>query len=90
MRAIVMVASTVAMADMDESRISRGAASGFYHSSKDLGSLTSPAICGAAASIAGLATMLVAAPIVAAAAFFGVVSVTSRRRAPVLKPATPV
>jgi predicted MFS family arabinose efflux permease len=90
MRAIVMVASTVAMADMDESRISRGAASGFYHSSKDLGSLTSPAICGAVASIAGLATMLVAAPIVAAAAFFGVVSVTSRRRAPVLKPATPV
>jgi predicted MFS family arabinose efflux permease len=90
MRAIVMVANTVVMADMDESRISRGTASGFYHSSKDLGSLSSPTICGAVASVAGLGTMLVTAPIVSAAAFFGVVGLLSRRRTPVLKPATPV
>jgi MFS family permease len=90
MRAIVMVASTVAMADMDEARISRGTASGFYHSSKDLGSLTSPAICGAMASVAGLATMLLLAPIVSAAAFFGVVGLMSRRSAMRLEPAPPV
>jgi predicted MFS family arabinose efflux permease len=90
MRAIVMVANTVVMADMDESRISRGTASGFYHSSKDVGSLSSPTICGAVASFAGLGTMLVAAPLVATASFFGVVGLMARRKSPVLKPATPV
>ncbi len=80
MRAIVMVANTVSMADMDESRISRGTASGFYHSSKDMGSLSSPAICGALASAVGLGTMLVAAPVAATGIFFGMVGLMSRRR----------
>ncbi|MFN0073490.1 MAG: MFS transporter [Chloroflexota bacterium] len=79
MRAIVMVANTVAMADMDESRISRGTASGFYHSSKDLGSMSSPAICGGVASAVGLGSMLVVVPIAAAALFFGVVAALNRR-----------
>jgi MFS family permease len=78
-RAVVMVANTVVMADLDESRISRGTASGFYHSSKDVGSLSSPAICGAVASMAGLGTMLVAAPILATGMFFGIVGLLSRR-----------
>ncbi len=87
MRAIVMVANTVVMADLDEARISRGAASGFYHSSKDVGSLTSPTICGAVASAAGLGTMLVVAPIAATAAFFGLVGLMNRRGATRLEPA---
>jgi predicted MFS family arabinose efflux permease len=90
MRAVVMVANTVVMADLDEARISRGAASGFYHSSKDVGSLTSPTICGAVASVAGLGTMLVVAPIAATAAFFGLVALMSRRGATRLEPAPPV
>jgi predicted MFS family arabinose efflux permease len=89
MRAIVMVANTVVMADLDEARISRGAASGFYHSSKDVGSLTSPAICGAVASVAGLGTMLVAAPIISTGLFFGVVGLVSRRRKSRVATATP-
>ena len=89
MRAVVMVANTVVMADLDETRISRGAASGFYHSSKDVGSLTSPTICGAVASIAGLGTMLVAAPIVSTGLFFGVVGLMSRRSRTRVATATP-
>jgi MFS family permease len=79
MRAIVMVANTVALADLSEARLSRGAASGFYHSSKDLGSLSSPAICGAAASAIGLASMMVLVPLIATGLFFAGVLGLSRR-----------
>ncbi|HEX3246321.1 MAG TPA: MFS transporter [Chloroflexota bacterium] len=89
-RAIVMVANTVVMADLDEARISRGTAAGFCHSSKDVGSLSSPAVCGWVASAAGLGTMLVVAPIAAAAVFFGVVGLTRGRTVTILEPAAPV
>jgi predicted MFS family arabinose efflux permease len=78
-RAIVLVANTVELASIDESRISRGLASSLYSSSQDLGSLTSPALSGTIASIVGLSTMMGSVPLAAAGLFYLAVLWQSRR-----------
>ncbi len=74
LRALVMVANTVSLADVDETRMSRGLASGLFSASKDLGGLTSPVISGAAASLIGLASMMILMPLAASAIFFGLLA----------------
>jgi predicted MFS family arabinose efflux permease len=74
LRSLVLVANTIGIADLDETRISRGMASSVYNSAKDLGSLTGPSICGTLAAVLGLGTMLVGAPLGAVLVFFGVVA----------------
>ena len=78
-RAIVLVGNTVELASIDESRISRGLASSLYSASQDVGSLTSPALCGAIASLVGLTTMMGTVPLCAAGVFYGAVLWQSRR-----------
>jgi hypothetical protein len=85
-RAIVLVGNTVELAGIDESRISRGLASSLYSSSQDLGSLTSPALCGALASVIGLTSMMMAVPISAAGLFYAAVIWQHRRAARVTVP----
>lgn len=85
-RAIVLVGNTVELASIDESRISRGLASSLYSSSQDIGSLTSPALCGWLASIIGLTSMMTVVPLAAAGLFYAAVVWQNRRaqRAPVI------
>ena len=87
-RAIVLVGNTVELASIDESRISRGLASSLYSSSQDLGSLTSPALCGAIASLVGLTAMMGTVPLAAAGVFYLAVIWQHRRAqaAPVIAP----
>jgi dipeptide/tripeptide permease len=80
LRALVLVANTVGLSDLDDQRISRGLASGLYNSSKDLGSLTSPALCGWIASLVGLTAMMVSVPLAATVVFFGLVALLHGRR----------
>jgi predicted MFS family arabinose efflux permease len=82
-RAIVLVGNTVELASIDESRISRGLASSLYSSSQDLGSLTSPALCGAIASLVGLTAMMGTVPLAAAGVFYLAVIWQHRRAKPV-------
>jgi MFS family permease len=80
-RAVVLVANTVGVVDIDERRISRGMASGLYNASKDGGNLASPMVCGAVASLVGLATMFVVTPAITAVVFFSAaIALANRRR----------
>jgi predicted MFS family arabinose efflux permease len=74
LRSFVLVANTIGIADLDETRISRGMASSVYNSAKDVGGLTGPSICGALAATIGLGAMLVSVPLGAIVVFFGVVA----------------
>jgi predicted MFS family arabinose efflux permease len=87
-RAVVLVGNTVELATIDESRISRGLASSLYSSSQDLGSLTSPALCGALASVIGLTSMMTVVPLAAAGLFYAAVFWQNRRvqSTPVMAP----
>jgi predicted MFS family arabinose efflux permease len=75
LRSLVLVANTIGIADLDETRISRGMSSSVYNSAKDVGSLSSPSLCGALAAAVGLGTMLVGVPLGAIVVFFGVLAV---------------
>lgn len=77
-RAIVLVANTVELADVDERRMSRGLATSLFSSSQDLGSLSSPALCGALASLIGLTTMMAVVPLASAGLFFVLLAMLSR------------
>lgn len=66
-RAIVVVANSAALAEeVDETRVSRGAATSSYSASMDMSSILAPAASGAVASVFGVFGMF---SIVAAAAF---------------------
>jgi len=66
-RAIVVVANAAALAEeVDETRVSRGAATSSYSASADVSSIVAPAASGFVASVFGIFGMF---PIVAAAAF---------------------
>lgn len=80
MRAIVLVGNTVQLAGIHDARISRGMASSVFHSSQDIGMLSSPALCGAIASLIGLTTMMAVVPLASAAAFFAVVALLAGRQ----------
>jgi len=86
LRSLVLVANTIGIADLDETRISRGMASSVYNSAKDLGSLTGPSICGTLAAVLGLGTMLVSAPLGAVVVFFGLVALHRYRYQRVAEP----
>ncbi len=63
-RAVVLVANTIALTeDVDETRVSRGAASGIFNASTDLGQVIAPAVGGAVASAFGLGAMFVLLPL---------------------------
>jgi MFS family permease len=84
LRSLVMVANTIGIADLDETRISRGMASSVYNSSKDVGNLISPTLCGALAASVGLGAMLVSVPIGAVVVFFGTVALYTARTRPTI------
>ncbi len=66
-RAIVVVANSAALAEeVDETRVSRGAATSSYSASQDVSSIVAPAAAGFVASIVGVFSMF---SIVAAGAF---------------------
>ncbi|MFN0074593.1 MAG: MFS transporter [Chloroflexota bacterium] len=83
LRSLVLVANTIGIADLDETRISRGMASSVYNSAKDVGNLISPTLCGALAAAVGLGAMLVSVPIGAAVVVFGVVALNTSRAHPI-------
>jgi predicted MFS family arabinose efflux permease len=91
LRSLVLVANTIGIADLDETRISRGMASSVYNSAKDVGNLSSPSICGALAAAVGLGAMLVSVPLGAIVVFFGVLTVHRNRAGSVstTEPAAP-
>jgi predicted MFS family arabinose efflux permease len=90
LRSLVLVANTIGIADLDERRISRGMASSLYNSAKDVGSLSSPTICGGLAAMIGLGAMLVSVPLGAVVVCFGVMALHRQRSRDVLatQPAT--
>jgi MFS family permease len=66
-RAIVVVANSAALAEeVDETRVSRGAATSSYSASQDVSSIVAPAASGFVASIVGVFSMF---PIIAVGAF---------------------
>lgn len=81
-RAVLLVANTVGVADKDERRVRRGMASGLYNAAKDVGNLVSPLVCGGVASLLGLAMMFLAVAPLSAAVFFGVALLLARRARP--------
>lgn len=58
LRAVVLVANTIGMVeDMDESRLSRGVASGIFNAAGDLGLILGPSLGGLVASFTGIALL---------------------------------
>lgn len=58
LRAVVLVANTIGMVeDMDESRVSRGVASGIFNAAGDLGLILGPSFGGLVASVTGVALL---------------------------------
>ena len=86
-RGVAMVANTISVAaDVDESQVSRGLASGIYYASRDLGAILGPVLAGGVAGLVGVEGMLRLVPPLALAAYLvGVVA--SRRYAPGPAPA---
>ena len=64
MRAIVIVANTISLVeDVDESRVSRGVASGIYNASGDVGNMLGPVTGGLIASVAGITGLFLTTPL---------------------------
>lgn len=82
-RAVVLVANTIALTeDVDETRVSRGMASGIFNASTDLGQVIAPALGGAVASLFGLGTMFRVLPPLVLVLYFAAMLATARRAAP--------
>jgi MFS family permease len=81
-RGIGMVANTISLAaDVDESRVSRGLASGIYYSARDLGAILGPVLGGAVAGVVGIESMFRIVPPIALAAYLAGVVWSARRAA---------
>jgi MFS family permease len=81
-RGIGMVANTISLAsDVDESRVSRGLASGIYYSARDLGAIFGPVLGGVVAGAVGIEAMFRLVPPVALAAYLIGVGFSMRRAA---------
>jgi predicted MFS family arabinose efflux permease len=81
-RAIVLVANTIALTeDVDETRVSRGVASGIFNASSDLGQVLAPALGGAVASLFGLGAMFRLLPVPVLALYLVAMLATARRDA---------
>ncbi len=70
LRAIVLVANTISIIeDVDETRVSRGVASGVYHAAGDLGVVLGPSMGGLIASFTGIARLFFVGPLLIAILF---------------------
>ncbi|HEY7063266.1 MAG TPA: MFS transporter [Chloroflexota bacterium] len=86
-RGIAMVANTVSLAaDVDETRVSRGVATGIYYASRDLGGIAGPVAGGLVAGIAGIEDIFRIVPPLALGAYV-VALAASARLAPHRAPA---
>ena len=82
-RAVVLVANTIALTeDIDETRVSRGVASGLFNAASDLGQVIAPALGGAVASLFGLGTMFRLLPPLVLLLYFAAMLATRRQRVP--------
>ncbi len=89
-RGIGMVANTISLAaDVDETRVSRGVASGAYYASRDLGAIGGPIVGGAVAGLVGIDAMFRIVPAITLALYLVGVLLSARyaaRRAPAVAP----
>lgn len=70
LRAIVLVANTIGMVeDVDETRVSRGVASGVFHAAGDIGVVLGPSTGGFIASYTGIARLFLVGPLLVAILF---------------------
>jgi predicted MFS family arabinose efflux permease len=82
-RAVVLVANTIALTeDVDETRVSRGVASGIFNASSDLGQVIAPALGGAVASLFGLGAMFRLLPPLVLTLYLVAMLATERRGVP--------
>jgi MFS transporter, DHA1 family, multidrug resistance protein len=82
-RAIVLVANTIALTeDIDETRVSRGVASGLFNAASDLGQVIAPALGGLVATLFGLGTMFHVLPPLVLLLYFAAMLATARQRVP--------
>jgi MFS family permease len=85
-RGIAMVANTVSLAaDVDETRVSRGLATGIYYASRDLGGIAGPVVGGLVAGVVGIDAMFRLVPALGLAAYVIGLAASARfrpRRAP--------
>ena len=71
MRAVAIVSNTISMVeDVDESRISRGVASGLFNAAGDVGNILGPSMGGLIASFTGVAQLFFVGPLMITALFF--------------------
>jgi DHA1 family multidrug resistance protein-like MFS transporter len=80
-RAAVLVANTVSVADVQESTVSRGVAVGIYNAARDLGSIVGPILGGYVAAIVGLSAFFLVGPPLVLAVYLLLVWLTSRAAA---------
>lgn len=81
-RGVGMVANTISLAaDVDETRVNRGVASGLYYASRDLGAILGPIVGGAAATVVGIDGMFRLVPPLALAAYLAGVVASARHAA---------
>jgi MFS family permease len=78
-RGIAMVANTVSLAaDVDESQVSRGLATGIYYASRDLGGIAGPVVGGLTAGFVGIDDMFRIVPPLGLAAYVVVLAAGAR------------
>jgi predicted MFS family arabinose efflux permease len=78
-RAICFVANTVALADIDPTRVSRGVASGVMNAAGDLGNIAGPVTGGFIARAVGLQSFWLISPPLYLAIYFGLLLALRRR-----------
>jgi MFS family permease len=78
-RGIAMVANTVSLAaDVDETQVSRGLATGIYYASRDLGGIAGPVVGGLTAGLVGIDDMFRIVPPLGLAAYVVVLAASAR------------
>ena len=70
LRAVVVVSNTISMVqDVDQTRVSRGVASGIFNAAGDLGNILGPSVGGLIASFTGVARLFLVGPLMIAVLF---------------------
>ena len=71
MRAVAIVSNTISMVeDVDETKVSRGVASGLFNAAGDVGNILGPSMGGLIASFTGVERLFFAGPVMIIALFF--------------------
>jgi MFS family permease len=71
LRAVAIVANTISVVeDVDQTRVSRGIASGIFNAAADLGNILGPSVGGLIASFTGVANLFLVGPFMIAVLFF--------------------